>query len=226
MNQKWILVILVILVFCQKITSGAGEEMQAKEGQPVEIKCRPGEVGTMIVWFRVLDNDMEFLASFSKDGFYKSSANSFSTFSYSRMRDNILTLQSFNKTRDSGIYSCASLNKGNTLQFGKVTRLVGEKVEVALETTQATIIPSTQCTTATPCVCNKNEDNKQGESSPQMFCSPIILGSLAASCGLLLLLLIIATLYCNRIRTRRCPHHYKRKPRMAPGKQMMTNRHV
>ncbi|XP_031725740.1 T-cell surface glycoprotein CD8 alpha chain [Anarrhichthys ocellatus] len=224
MNQTWI---LVILVFCQKMTSGAGEEMTVKEGQPVELKCRPSVEASMIVWFRVLDNGIEFIASFSREGFPKSPVASFpSTFSHSSIRNDILKLKSFNKARDSGIYSCGSLVKGNEMQFGKVIRLVGEKVEVALKAPQTTITAPTQSTTATPCVCNKIEDNKQGETSPQMFCSPIILGSMAASCGLLLLLLIIAILYCNRIRTRRCPHHYKRKPQMAPGKQMMTNRHV
>ncbi|KAK9529367.1 hypothetical protein VZT92_013466 [Zoarces viviparus] len=226
MNQMWI---LVILVFCQKMTSGAGEEMTAKEGDQVEIKCKPVEEGSMIIWFRVLDNGMEFIASFSKEGFPKSAMASFpsSTFSHSRIRDAILTLKSFNRARDSGIYSCASLIKGNEMRFGQVIRLVGEQVEVASEAPQIiTTTAPTQCTTATPCVCNKIEDKKQGETSLQMLCSPIILGSMAASCGLLLLLLIIAILYCNRIRTRRCPHHYKRKPQMAPGKQMMTNRHV
>ncbi|KAM6947554.1 T-cell surface glycoprotein CD8 alpha chain [Lycodopsis pacificus] len=224
MNQTWI---LVILVFCQKMTAGAGEEITAKEGDQVEINCKPKEEGSMIVWFRVLDNGMDFIASFSKEGFPKSPVASFSsTFSHSRIRDNILTLKSFNRARDSGIYSCATLIKGNEMRFGEVIRLDGEKVEVALEAPQTTITAPTQCTTATPCVCNTIEDKKQGESSPQMFCSPIILGSMAGGCGLLLLLLIIVILYCNRIRTRRCPHHYKRKPQMAPGKQMMTNRHV
>ncbi|KAG7229562.1 hypothetical protein INR49_012577 [Caranx melampygus] len=59
-----------------------------------------------------------------------------------------------------------------------------------------------------------------------LFCSTAILGPLAGGCGLLLLLLIITTVYCNHTRTRRCPHHYKRKPRTAPAKPMMADRYV
>ncbi|XP_029287891.1 T-cell surface glycoprotein CD8 alpha chain [Cottoperca gobio] len=219
MDQKWI---LVILVFCQKMTSGAGEDKTVKEGQLVEINCALQEKGSLVIWFRLLDTSgMEFIASFSNNGMPKYVTNSFSkTFSESRIQQDVLILRSFNTISDSGVYNCASL-KGNELKFGIATRLVMEKVEVAVDkASQATNLNI--CTTATPCVCNK-----QGETSPQMFCTPIILGPLAGGCGLLLLLLIITAVYCNQIRTRRCPHHYKRKPRVeAPGKQMMTNRHV
>ncbi|XP_035518531.1 T-cell surface glycoprotein CD8 alpha chain [Morone saxatilis] len=222
MDQKWIH-ILAILVFCLKITSGAGEDKATPEGQLVEIHCQPKTTGSMIVWFRVLDKTgMEFIGSFSNTGIVKSSPLS-PIFSFSKIIQKILILQSFNKSRDSGIYSCASLYKGNELSFGKVTRLFGEKAP------QGALVPTskpTLCTTAAipPCVCNKKKEEK---TNPDMYCPLIILGPLAGGCGLLLLLLIITTLYCNKIRTRRCPHHYKRKPQtMAPGKQMMTNRHA
>uniref|UniRef100_A0A8C9XLS5 T-cell surface glycoprotein CD8 alpha chain n=1 Tax=Sander lucioperca TaxID=283035 RepID=A0A8C9XLS5_SANLU len=168
MDQKWI-PILVILVFCQKMTSGAGEDIVAKEGEQVEITCKPHDMGSMVIWFRVLDTSgMEFIASFSSIGLTKSTAASFpSTFSNSKIQQNILILKSFNKAQDSGVYCCAAL-KNNGLKFGITTRLVGGDTCFA------------------------------GETSPQMFCTPIILGPLAGGCGLLLLLLIISTVYCNR----------------------------
>nr|CAH60272.2 CD8 alpha chain [Dicentrarchus labrax] len=206
-----------------QITSGAGEDKATTEGQLVEIHCQSG-TGTMIIWFRVLDKTgMEFIGSFSNNGVLKSTSLS-NIYRQTKINQNILILQSFNKSRDSGIYSCASLYKGNELRFGKITRLFGEKAKVPQGAQVPTIKP-TLCTTAatTPCVCNKKEE----QTNPDMYCPPLILGPLAGGCGLLLLLLIITTLYCNKIRTRRCPHHYKRKPRtMAPGKQMMTHRHV
>ncbi|KAM9362214.1 T-cell surface glycoprotein CD8 alpha chain, partial [Symphorus nematophorus] len=132
-------------------------------------------------------------------------------------------LKSFEKAKDSGIYCCASLIKGIELKFGEVTRLVAEKVEVAPPIPTTSTKQST-CTTATPCVCDNN--NKPGETSPFMFCTPIILGPLVGGCGLLLLLLIITTVYCHKIRTRRCPHHYKRQQRTMPAGKQMNNRPI
>ncbi|XP_070695252.1 T-cell surface glycoprotein CD8 alpha chain [Pempheris klunzingeri] len=224
MDQKWIQ-ILAILVFYQKMTSGAGEDITVKEGQSVDINCVPSEKGTMIVWFRVLENSgLEFIASFSTYGILKSmSANIPSTFNHDKISQNILTLASFNKARDSGTYSCAGLYKGNELKFGKVTRLAGEKVAIisAPVTTAAKPDP---CTTAQPCFCKTNYTTE--EPSLFSFCT-LLLIPLAGGCGLLLLLLIFTIVCCNKMRTRRCPHHHKRKPRMMPPeKMMMTNRHA
>ncbi|KAI9521139.1 hypothetical protein NQZ68_010843 [Dissostichus eleginoides] len=220
MDQK---LILVILMICHEITSGAVKDKAVKEGNLVRLDCVPRDMGTMVVWFRHLDTTgMEFIASFTNNGVLKSARNSVSElFGHSKDWPISLTLKSFNQTRDSGVYSCASL-KGSELIFGNPTRLFQvEKVKVPIEeTSQAT--EQTKCTTASPCVCESG--NKPGETSPEMFCSLIILGPLAGGCGLLLLLLIITIGYCNHVRTRRCPHHYKRK--QAPGKQMMTNSHV
>uniref|UniRef100_A0A3Q3NMA8 Uncharacterized LOC109994563 n=1 Tax=Labrus bergylta TaxID=56723 RepID=A0A3Q3NMA8_9LABR len=214
MDQKWIQ-ILVILVFFQKITTGACEERVIKEKEQVEIKCNTQDFGSTFVWFRVLDRTaMEFIASSNLIGDMKEAHSSFSSiFSTRKSKQLILTLNSFNKASDSGVYSCIS-QKGQVLKIGAVTRLGGEKVKVSTEAPLNTTKPS-PCTTAAPCVCDhktrKGNSSKSQYSSILMLCSPIILGPLVGSCGLLLLLLIITTLYCNKIRTRRCPHHYKRK---------------
>lgn len=90
----------------------------------VDVKCRPSELGSLIIWFRVLDKGgVEYIGSFSSHGLRRSSLNPL--FSDTKVKQNILTLQAFNKARDSGVYSCASLFKGVELNFGKVTRLVG-----------------------------------------------------------------------------------------------------
>lgn len=116
-----------ILLHLIEMTSVAGDEIQAKEGQQVEIQCSPSETGTMIIWFRMLDKfQMEFIASFSNSGMKKKTENRPSSdFNYDQIRQHTLILKSFNTASDSGIYSCASLFKGNELKFGKVTRLVG-----------------------------------------------------------------------------------------------------
>ena len=102
-------------------------EISAKEGEQIEISCVPAGAGTMIVWFRVLDTSgMEFIGSYSVTGIKKTTTtNPSSVFTDTKIAQNKLILKSFNKDKDVGIYSCASLYRGNELKFGPVTRLVG-----------------------------------------------------------------------------------------------------
>ncbi|XP_044204390.1 T-cell surface glycoprotein CD8 alpha chain isoform X1 [Thunnus albacares] len=220
MDQKWIRV-LVVLVFCQKMSSTAVNVKTLEEGASADIKCDPNAGQSIVIWYRMLDTSrMEFIGSFT-NGIEKTQPSS--NFTYSKIDSNTITLTSFNKIKDSGTYTCAAF-KSNRLIFGQVTRLQG--VETAVATKAPPTTTTKQLTTTTPCACN-GKNKKVVETSLSEICSPIILGPLAGSCGLLLLLLIIISVYCSRIRTRRCPHHYKRKPRtVAPEKQMMTNRHV
>ncbi|XP_008278755.1 T-cell surface glycoprotein CD8 alpha chain isoform X2 [Stegastes partitus] len=229
MDPKWIQ-ILVILVFYPKMTSGAEgtKEKTVKEGELVEIECRPPESTNMIIWFRALDNSgMEYIASFTSNGIEKSKSSNFDQiFSHGTIYKNTLKLKAFQKSRDSGVYGCATLHLGKELKFGTATRLLGQETRKDTPVGSPTKAPNNQIAAVTPCNCN-DKYKKTGAAIPSLYCSVVILGPLAGGCGLLLLLLIITAVYCNRIRTRRCPHHYKRKPRMgAPEKQMMTNRHV
>uniref|UniRef100_A0A8C2ZZQ1 Ig-like domain-containing protein n=1 Tax=Cyclopterus lumpus TaxID=8103 RepID=A0A8C2ZZQ1_CYCLU len=180
--QKWI---LVTLVFCQSNIKVSSKTV--KDGDWVDLACAPNTGATLVIWLRVLGTGMEFIASFTKDGYLKSSTpSSESTFSDS-MRGGILRLKSFDRTRDSGAYSCASL-VSNKLEFGQVTRLVGGEfcfrclVEWMLSGITYAFFTST--TTR--------------ETRPRGLCSLGILGALAGGCGLLLLLLIVSTVYCNR----------------------------
>ncbi|XP_078139973.1 T-cell surface glycoprotein CD8 alpha chain-like isoform X1 [Centroberyx gerrardi] len=195
MDQKRIQTLVILLLY-QNIASGASTgALVTKEQTPVEIKCVPSSRGSLVIWFRVVDNKaMEYIASFS-NGFIKQQSSSYkSIFAEEKISQDILLLKSFNKIRDSGIYSCASLTQ-NKLFFGEVTRLVGQETKVATEAPPAAntkLIPSTS---TKACVCTSQ--NKQGERNPSMLCNPIILGPLAGSCGLLLLLLIVTICYCN-----------------------------
>ncbi|XP_029006064.1 T-cell surface glycoprotein CD8 alpha chain [Betta splendens] len=218
MDQKWIQA-LVILMLYQRFTSGV-EVVTVNQGDSHRIECRPSEIGTIIIWFRVLDNvGMEFIASYTNNGMLKSKGIQNPRLQIS---DDVLTLTSFTKFEDSGVYSCASI-KGNELKFGKVKRLVGVTDPVAAPEPKVVSTPPCPTTTTRPCSCNTSRAKPESAS---LYCPLVILGPLAGSCGLLLLLLIVTTLYCNKIRTRRCPHHYRKRPQnMTPGKQM-NNRHV
>ncbi|XP_034023598.1 T-cell surface glycoprotein CD8 alpha chain-like [Thalassophryne amazonica] len=206
MDQKWIQSLL-ILVFCQQMVSLSDEAKTIKEGQSADVRCSPGTQGAVVIWFRVLDvSGMQYIGSFTHTGFMKQMAPSLeSVFKYDRVRENILTVNSFNKTRDSGLYCCASVVRNIELRFGPITRLVPEKVKATRHTPTA-VTKLNLLTTRAACSC---EDDKTTGAE----CSLVVLGPLAGGCGLLLLILIITIMYCNRIRTRRCPHHYKRKPR-------------
>lgn len=226
MDQKWIQ-ILLILGFYHNVASGVVTEVKVvKEGQPVDITCQATS-GSMVIWYRVLDQSgVEFIASYSTNSgaMLKAPGDNYKdVFAHTKIRQHTLTLKAFSRDRDSGAYCCGSI-KGNIMNFGGVTRLVGE---VNRKAVTAAAAPATQPkqNVSTPCVC-KDKSKKAGTTEPSMFCAPFILGPLAGGCGLLLLLLVIVTLYCNRIRTRRCPHHYKRKRTVAPEKQMMTGRPV
>lgn len=219
MDPNWIIP-LVVLLFHTGLTSA--EVKLVKEGETVEITCRPEGTAATVFWFRVLDGSgVNFIASFgSVNKELKKSGSSFSSFSVTKMSSNILTLKSFEEKSDSGIYSCGIL-KGNELGFGKATRISAIKTTTPkpapLPSATADTPVSTQSTTS--CACH----SQRGILS----CPLVILAPLVGGCGLLLLLLIVTALYCNRIRTRRCPHHYKRKPRMmAPDKQMMVNSRI
>ncbi|XP_013872515.1 T-cell surface glycoprotein CD8 alpha chain isoform X2 [Austrofundulus limnaeus] len=204
MDPKWIQV-LVMLLFSQKINSASAHVAKAKEGKDVSIQCTPKKDGaSMVIWFRVLDKSgMEFIASVALSGQLKKSAHYFDQI-FRLTESHTLTLKSF-KREDSGIYSCACLVGGNRLEFGAVTKLeLEEEIKKATEAPAPQL--TAQMTTTNKCDC---KDKDQTDSS--MFCAPIILGPLAGGCGLLLLLLFITTIYCNKMRTRRCPHHHRRK---------------
>lgn len=108
------------------MTSG-DQQGPIKDGATVEIECQPDESGSMTVWFRVPDGaGMEFIASFS-NGVKKEDGKVSSLFTYGKIKSHKVTLKSFSRQRDSGLYGCSALLRGRELRFGPLTRLVGGK---------------------------------------------------------------------------------------------------
>ncbi|KAL7844136.1 hypothetical protein SRHO_G00226750 [Serrasalmus rhombeus] len=130
-----------------------------------------------------------------------------------------LTLKGFKKEMDSGSYSCATITN-NKLYFGPVTSLQGTpdpKPETkVVATTRET---PEHFTTKSTVFCEHKDQVRKPVSAVTLGCELVILIPLAAGSGLLLILLIITILYCNRTRTRRCPHHYKRHSQNKPAGQ-------
>lgn len=107
----------------------SGDDQQLgplKEGNPVDIACQPSETGSLTIWFRVLDKaGMEFIASFSNGVRKDTESKSSLLFSDGKIKSHKLTLKSFSRERDSGLYGCSSLIRGKELSFGRLTRLFG-----------------------------------------------------------------------------------------------------
>ena len=130
-TKTWITVVLISSLRVEMASGAQSEEDSekvVKEGSDVEISCQPEQSGTMVVWFRVLDGSrMEFIGSFSPSGTQKAAQTDYKSKFSDRKTDTtfFLKLKSFVKARDSGMYTCTSLYRGQELRFGKVTRLRG-----------------------------------------------------------------------------------------------------
>lgn len=193
-----------------------GEVLTPGAGVKVDIQCDPPKSGSStVVWLRVVNNNVEFIGSFQ--GGIERKLPDTKVYSSSRMSpDRTLRLKSFDAARDSGLYVCASV-VGSNLIFGKVTRLIGTAPVKPAPTTKPDGLPITP----TVCTC----DIKAEEAMAPLVCAPLVLWAFVGGCGLLLLALLSTIVYCTRIRTRRCPHHYKRqKPqKKVEGKQAIGN---
>lgn len=108
----------------------AADVQSLDEGQDVKINCQPSmEKATIVFWFRVVNNSrMELIGSFAPGGQIKIRGPNYENNLLVTKSGTafLLTLKSFNKRKDSGTYTCASLVKGNELSFGLVTVLQGK----------------------------------------------------------------------------------------------------
>lgn len=178
-----------------------------KEGAKVRVDCDPKQSGTMTFWFRINSAGADFLFTVKQTDIKGTSLNKEK---YITTVDNSgkahLDIKSFDKKTDSGVYTCAAMNN-NKLFFGGLTEMKGEPDPTTQppKAVKPILVTTTQSTTRpiSPCHCKKTEPK---------LCEIWILSSLASGCALLLILLIVTIFYCNRLRTRRCPHHYKRQP--------------
>lgn len=120
---------IAVLILHNSEINSAGEPRTVEEGQPVKIACRLPSPGTIVLWFRVVDDSgMEFIASFSPSGTLKKSGPNYgkNLAVEKQSNDFVLTVKAFNRKSDSGVYTCAALVSGNQLSFGQVTQLRGE----------------------------------------------------------------------------------------------------
>ncbi|XP_063067353.1 T-cell surface glycoprotein CD8 alpha chain-like [Engraulis encrasicolus] len=144
------------------------------------------------MWLRASENGIQFLVSVKRGRI----VSRLGTPEFIEIADSghALTIKSFEKKRDSGIYNCG-VYIANTLTFGTAQLLEGKPEKIPTKKPETfTCKPSTVSdvtTTPAPCVCpteTKREDKR---------CELLIWAPLAGGCGLLLLLLITVSIICN-----------------------------
>ncbi|KAK3524268.1 hypothetical protein QTP70_025855 [Hemibagrus guttatus] len=204
------LILIFLLFVFQGVEGGADEndEIVLNENESKTIYCT-GEHSGSVFWLRMKGNGFEYIGTYSKSKKTGTAAdkNKFT------VKEKSLELKHFQQETDSGYYSCVSINN-NALDFSSTFKLRGEKVVSVQPTSKpkiTTVQPVTSRTTAAvTCPQNAKGGKKPEKIDVLLGCELHIFIPLVAGCGFLLLLLIITIVYCNRIRTRRCPHHYKR----------------
>nr|BAD89372.1 CD8 alpha1-2 [Carassius langsdorfii] len=211
MNQICIGFCVILSLF-----SGNFANIVYKNGEVVPVDCDPKQPGVITFWFQIKTSGPKYL--FTVKGTDVKSITDKEKYIVKTGGKVSLAIQSFNKKTDSGFYTCAAMNN-NQLMFGELTEINGEP-DPTKSPPKISPLPSTttpMSTTKPQCICPKKVKSS-------INCEIWILSSLASGCVLLLILLIITILYCNRLRTRRCPHHYKRQPRPA-GHAKLPNNH-
>ncbi|KAK7131433.1 hypothetical protein R3I94_016534 [Phoxinus phoxinus] len=200
----------IFIGFCVSLSLFYGVSAKIyKEGESVRVDCDLKQSGTLTFWFRINDKGADFLFTVRnvdiKENLLPKEKYTVTTDKNSGKVH--LDIKSFEKKADSGVYTCATMNS-NKLFFGGLTEIEGEPVpDPRTQPPPPILVTTTKSTTISPCSCIKKAEQK-----PRFMCEIWILSSLASGCALLLILLIVTILYCNRLRTRRCPHHYKRQP--------------
>ncbi|XDV38416.1 hypothetical protein PO909_007831 [Leuciscus waleckii] len=217
----------IYIGFCVSLSLFYGVSAEIyKEGGKVQVNCDVKQSGTMTFWFRINSAGADFLFTVKQEEVKERASNMKYTTEKTGGKVN-LVIKSFEKKTDTGVYTCATMNS-NKLFFGGLTEIKGEPDPttqppkpanpILVTTTKPTIKPTTKSTTS-QCSCRKEK--------PGFICEIWILSSLASGCALLLILLIVTILYCNRLRTRRCPHHYKRQPQPRHvGHAKLPNNHI
>ena len=112
---------LKIMLNIPDIASLHGKDITHKEGDKVEIQCVPPNKEVPIVWLRVVDDAIEFIGSFHKNGM-KRDGKVLNPIYSERISENKIYIKRFDPRRDSGVYSCAAMTS-NELIFGEGTRL-------------------------------------------------------------------------------------------------------
>ncbi|XP_041096651.1 T-cell surface glycoprotein CD8 alpha chain-like [Polyodon spathula] len=128
------------------------------------------------------------------------------------------------KKEDAGIYYCFQTSNSN-IEFGTSTKISVKQPPQAAPTTQAAANTPTQAATTRKPLCTCPARGVQRDT--RLSCDVFIWAPLCGAAGLLLLILIVTIIMCSKVRTRRCPHHYKKRPQKdMSGRPSVPDRYV
>ncbi|XP_036382702.1 T-cell surface glycoprotein CD8 alpha chain-like [Megalops cyprinoides] len=193
---------ILLQLFLLSLAQYAFQEPKTfEDGMPVSITCEL-EKQSQVLWFRVTESGMEVIASVGSKGEVKHLHKGMTFRDGDKKR---MGITNFNKTQDSGVYGCTHI-QSTAMTFGKTTTLQGLPDPTTRPAPPVTT-PMPNITTGTPCTCKTV--TRKADSAGN--CNTAIWAPLAGGCFLLLLVLIFTIRHCSRIRTRGCPHHYKRR---------------
>ncbi|XP_028826842.1 T-cell surface glycoprotein CD8 alpha chain isoform X2 [Denticeps clupeoides] len=217
------------VIFMLSLRHAAGSAQQApqtqfvSEGSDVEISCDK-DIASLLHWFRVTDaGGVEFLLSFKGD---EVKVQSLPSNIEPKGGGRSLVVRDFRRRRDGGSYTCTRINN-NQLEFGRVTVLEPPPEPTEPPAAKVQTICTTRPTTvktvaAPPCEFPDKKVLKGLEGR----CEIHIFSSLVAASGLLLMVLIATIIYCSKMRTRRCPHHYRKQLDNGTGMHAVPTRYV
>ncbi|KAJ8285506.1 hypothetical protein GJAV_G00027600 [Gymnothorax javanicus] len=190
-----------LIFFSLALSTDCEETIFISDGGSASILCNLYDPST-VLWFRVGNTGIDIIGYVDSKGTVNNYHDKKGTTIESKKQ---LNIKKFNKERDSGVYGC-STTQGQNLSFGGTTILAGSP-DPTTTTTPVVTTATPLSTTTTPCPC---KTSKRPDSAGN--CEVAILAPLIAGCILLFLILILTIRHCSRVRTRGCPHHYKRRP--------------
>ncbi|XP_034757765.2 T-cell surface glycoprotein CD8 alpha chain-like [Acipenser ruthenus] len=211
-------------LFLLTVVQCLNQEEIVTEGKSVTVKCfsTKSSLDSGVYWFQQTEGrDAKFLVFTSSIGTERNKKDN--RFKSSRSGQGYSLTFTFKKD-DAGIYYCFQVSNNN-MEFGTSTKISVKKAPQPATTTKAPANATTQPATARnpPCTCparGKPRDTR-------LTCDVFIWAPLSGAAGLLLVILVITIIMCSKVRTRRCPHHYKKRPlKDRSGRPSVPDRYV
>ncbi|XP_052537386.1 T-cell surface glycoprotein CD8 alpha chain-like isoform X6 [Tympanuchus pallidicinctus] len=197
-----------------------------QEGQRLELECLPYNKDSGVSWIRQdKDGKLHFIVYISvlSRTTYPGSKTTSSQFEGSKQENSFrLVVKNF-KAQDQGTYFCFS-NINQELHFSSGQPAFFPVTTTSAPTTPATTNQSSQITKKDICM-QSSDPETSNKNMLNFYCEIYIWAPLAGACLVLLVVLVVTIVLCQKTRRRRC--RCKRPPNGKPGaKPSVPTRHI